>query len=219
MLLQYQRFQLGGRIEEIEIDTNPITGRQYILLRDVQDVFPTAARFEKDGRPVRFLKNGTGGYIGCGLGIDGANESWNFESDMAWKFLFNGGILLAGGLLGVVYIKCSVALDACVVGSSDRLWAATLVELPTLTFHHALLPLSIFFALHGIRISMAYRQAIESVAPTYVPFIQGLLSVLAMALGGGSTTSMFNVLFFPSNSLKCVFEDVSDCWLRVLIEY
>ncbi|KAF9197784.1 hypothetical protein BGZ49_001636, partial [Haplosporangium sp. Z 27] len=56
----YQRFQLGGRIEEIEIDTNPITGRQYILLRDVQDVFPTAARFEKDGRPVRFLSDEQG---------------------------------------------------------------------------------------------------------------------------------------------------------------
>ncbi|KAF9197783.1 hypothetical protein BGZ49_001635 [Haplosporangium sp. Z 27] len=65
-------------------------------------------------------------------------------------------------------------------------WAATLVELPTLTFHHALLPLSIFFALHGIRISMAYRQAIELAAPTYVPFIQGLLYY--------SYTSLYDIL-------------------------
>ncbi|KAG0375594.1 hypothetical protein BGX24_008884 [Mortierella sp. AD032] len=43
-------------------------------------------------------------------------------------------------------------------------WASTLVELPTLTFHHAILPLSIFSALHGIRVSMAYRQAIEQAA-------------------------------------------------------
>ncbi|KAF9999113.1 hypothetical protein BGZ80_003373 [Entomortierella chlamydospora] len=60
MLLQYQRFQLGGRVEEIEVETNPVTGKQYILLRDVQDVFPTAARFEKDGRPVRFQSDEQG---------------------------------------------------------------------------------------------------------------------------------------------------------------
>ncbi|KAF9438433.1 hypothetical protein BGZ76_007957 [Entomortierella beljakovae] len=60
MLLQYQRFQLGGRIEEVEIDSNPVTGKQHILLRDVQDVFPTASRFERDGRPVRFLSDDQG---------------------------------------------------------------------------------------------------------------------------------------------------------------
>ncbi|KAG0046793.1 hypothetical protein BGZ83_008054 [Gryganskiella cystojenkinii] len=80
-------------------------------------------------------------------------------------------------------------------------WASTLVELPTLTFHHALLPLSIFSALHGIRVSMAYRQAIEAAAeqslkdgieakPVRVPWGQALLSVLTMALGGGFTSSM-----------------------------
>ncbi|GJJ74547.1 hypothetical protein EMPS_06905 [Entomortierella parvispora] len=81
-------------------------------------------------------------------------------------------------------------------------WASTLVELPTLTFHHALLPLSIFSALHGIRVSMAYRQAIEAAAaqslkdgssppkPTRVPWGQALLSVLAMSLGGGFSASI-----------------------------
>ncbi|KAF9179406.1 hypothetical protein BGZ51_003592 [Haplosporangium sp. Z 767] len=80
-------------------------------------------------------------------------------------------------------------------------WATTIVELPTLTFHNALLPLSIFSALHGIRVSMAYRQAIEQAAeqslrdgtgvkPDRVPWGQALLSVLAMSLGGGFTTSM-----------------------------
>ncbi|KAF8929052.1 hypothetical protein EDD21DRAFT_383342 [Dissophora ornata] len=80
-------------------------------------------------------------------------------------------------------------------------WATALVELPTLTFHHALLPLSIFSALHGIRISMAYRQAIQHAAeqslkdgtvpkPARVPWGQALVSVLAMALGGGFSASM-----------------------------
>ncbi|KAG0290254.1 hypothetical protein BGZ96_006302 [Linnemannia gamsii] len=80
-------------------------------------------------------------------------------------------------------------------------WASTLVELPTLTFHHAILPLSIFSALHGIRVSMAYRQAIEQAAaqslrdgkdpqPTRLPWGQALLSVLAMSLGGGFSASM-----------------------------
>ncbi|KAF8943655.1 hypothetical protein BGZ47_005200 [Haplosporangium gracile] len=80
-------------------------------------------------------------------------------------------------------------------------WASTLVELPTLTFHHAMLPLSIFSALHGIRVSMAYRQAIEQAAaqslrdgkgpqPTRLPWGQALLSVLAMSLGGGFSTSI-----------------------------
>ncbi|KAF9329906.1 hypothetical protein BG006_007077 [Podila minutissima] len=79
-------------------------------------------------------------------------------------------------------------------------WASTLVELPTLTFHHALLPLSIFSALHGIRVSMAYRQAIEQASaqsrkdgshkPDRVPWGQALLSVLAMSLGGGFSASI-----------------------------
>ncbi|KAF9099292.1 hypothetical protein BGX23_003147 [Mortierella sp. AD031] len=80
-------------------------------------------------------------------------------------------------------------------------WASTLVELPTLTFHDAILPLSIFSALHGIRVSMAYRQAIEQAAaqslrdgkdaqPARLPWGQALLSVLAMSLGGGFSTSM-----------------------------
>ncbi|KAI1316529.1 hypothetical protein EDD11_009868 [Mortierella claussenii] len=80
-------------------------------------------------------------------------------------------------------------------------WASTLVELPTLTFHSAILPLSIFSALHGIRVAMAYRQAIEKAAEQSsrdgtgaksgrVPFGQALLSVLVMALGGGFTSSM-----------------------------
>lgn len=80
-------------------------------------------------------------------------------------------------------------------------WSTALVELPTLTFHHALLPLSIFSALHGIRVAMTYRQAIEQAAehslrdgtdpkPPRVPWIQALLSVLTMALGGGFTSSM-----------------------------
>ncbi|KAG0027630.1 hypothetical protein BGZ81_005436 [Podila clonocystis] len=79
-------------------------------------------------------------------------------------------------------------------------WASTLVELPTLTFHHALLPLSIFSALHGIRVSMAYRQAIEQASaqsrkdgshkPDRVPWGQALLSVLALSLGGGFSASI-----------------------------
>ncbi|KAF9384812.1 hypothetical protein CPB97_005361 [Podila verticillata] len=79
-------------------------------------------------------------------------------------------------------------------------WASTLVELPTLTFHHALLPLSIFSALHGIRVSMAYRQAIEQASAQSrkdgspkldrVPWGQALLSVLAMSLGGGFSASI-----------------------------
>ncbi|KAG0085958.1 hypothetical protein BGZ93_000359 [Podila epicladia] len=79
-------------------------------------------------------------------------------------------------------------------------WASTLVELPTLTFHDALLPLSIFSALHGIRVSMAYRQAIEQASaqsrkdgsnkPDRVPWGQALLSVLAMSLGGGFSSSI-----------------------------
>ncbi|KAF9175100.1 hypothetical protein BGX21_007729 [Mortierella sp. AD011] len=75
-------------------------------------------------------------------------------------------------------------------------WASALVELPTLTFHHALLPLSIFFTLHGIRVTIFYRQAIKQAAeqsadkPPHIPWGQALLSVLAMALGGGSTTSV-----------------------------
>ncbi|KAF9572763.1 hypothetical protein EC968_009491 [Mortierella alpina] len=80
-------------------------------------------------------------------------------------------------------------------------WASTLVELPTLTFHDALLPLSIFSALHGIKMSMAYRKAIEQAAeqslkdgtaakPPRTPWGQALLSVLVMSLGGGFTTSM-----------------------------
>ncbi|KAF9953472.1 hypothetical protein BGZ72_005391 [Mortierella alpina] len=79
-------------------------------------------------------------------------------------------------------------------------WASTLVELPTLTFHNALLPLSIFSALHGIKMSMAYRKAIEQAAeqslkdgaakPPRTPWGQALLSVLVMSLGGGFTTSM-----------------------------
>ncbi|CAO3570670.1 unnamed protein product [Mortierella alpina] len=80
-------------------------------------------------------------------------------------------------------------------------WASTLVELPTLTFHNALLPLSIFSALHGIKLSMAYRKAIEQAAeqslkdgtaakPPRTPWGQALLSVLVMSLGGGFTTSM-----------------------------
>ncbi|KAK3832868.1 MAG: hypothetical protein J3R72DRAFT_453807 [Linnemannia gamsii] len=80
-------------------------------------------------------------------------------------------------------------------------WASTLVELPTLTFHHAILPLSIFSALHGIRVSMAYRQAIEQAAaqslrdgkdpqPARLPWGQALLSVLAMSLGGGFSASI-----------------------------
>ncbi|KAF9925940.1 hypothetical protein FBU30_004364 [Linnemannia zychae] len=80
-------------------------------------------------------------------------------------------------------------------------WASALVELPTLTFHHALLPLSIFSALHGIRVSMAYRRAIEQAAahslknskdplPDRLPWGQALLSVLAMSLGGGFSASM-----------------------------
>ncbi|KAF9274195.1 hypothetical protein BGZ68_000872 [Mortierella alpina] len=60
MMIQHQRFQLGGRVEEIEIETNTSTGKQYVLLRDVQDVFPTAARFERDGRPVRFQSDEQG---------------------------------------------------------------------------------------------------------------------------------------------------------------
>jgi hypothetical protein len=85
-------------------------------------------------------------------------------------------------------------------------WASTLVELPTLTFHQAILPLSIFSALHGIRVSMAYRQAIEQAAaqslrdgkdpqPTRLPWGQALLSVLAMSLGGGFSAS--TCLFSP----------------------
>ncbi|ORZ08789.1 hypothetical protein BCR41DRAFT_388509 [Lobosporangium transversale] len=80
-------------------------------------------------------------------------------------------------------------------------WASTLVELPTLTFHQALLPLSVFSALHGIRVAMAYRKAIEQAAEqslnddstaksTRVPFGQALFSVLVMCLGGGFTASM-----------------------------
>ncbi|KAF9911893.1 hypothetical protein EC991_001797 [Linnemannia zychae] len=80
-------------------------------------------------------------------------------------------------------------------------WASNLVELPTLTFHHAILPLSIFSALHGIRVSMAYRQAIEQAAaqslrdgkdpqPSRLPWGQALLSVLAMSLGGGFSASI-----------------------------
>ncbi|KAF9438434.1 hypothetical protein BGZ76_007958 [Entomortierella beljakovae] len=80
-------------------------------------------------------------------------------------------------------------------------WASTIVELPTLTFHHALLPLSIFSALHGIRIAMIYRQSIEQAAEQSlkdgvnikarrVPLGQAWLSVLAIALGGGFTSSM-----------------------------
>ncbi|KAH7060343.1 hypothetical protein BKA57DRAFT_446957 [Linnemannia elongata] len=80
-------------------------------------------------------------------------------------------------------------------------WASSLVELPTLTFHQAILPLSIFSALHGIRVSMTYRQAIEQAAaqslrdgkdpqPTRLPWGQALLSVLAMSLGGGFSASM-----------------------------
>ncbi|KAG0230889.1 hypothetical protein BGW42_000611 [Actinomortierella wolfii] len=81
-------------------------------------------------------------------------------------------------------------------------WADTIIELPTLTFHTNWVPLSIFSALHGIRVAMAYRQAIEAAAeqsrlngdedpkPYRVPWGQGLLSVLAMSLGGGFTTSM-----------------------------
>ncbi|KAK3832869.1 MAG: hypothetical protein J3R72DRAFT_495072 [Linnemannia gamsii] len=60
MMIQYQRFQLGGRIEEIEVETIASIGKQYILLRDIQDVFPTAARFEREGRPVRFLSDEQG---------------------------------------------------------------------------------------------------------------------------------------------------------------
>ncbi|KAF9914023.1 hypothetical protein BX616_009117 [Lobosporangium transversale] len=60
MMLQYQRFRLGGRVEEIEVETNPKTGQQYVLLRDVQDVFPTACRFELDGRPVKFQSDEQG---------------------------------------------------------------------------------------------------------------------------------------------------------------
>ncbi|KAF9158979.1 hypothetical protein DFQ26_007034 [Actinomortierella ambigua] len=81
-------------------------------------------------------------------------------------------------------------------------WADTIIELPTLTFHTDWLPLSIFTALHGIRIAMAYRQAIEAAAeqsrldgdenpkPYRVSWGQGLISCLATALGGGFTTSM-----------------------------
>ncbi|KAI8598147.1 hypothetical protein EDD21DRAFT_383340 [Dissophora ornata] len=60
MYVQYQRFQLGGRAEEVEVATNPVTGMQYVLLQDVQDVFPTAARFERDGRAVRFMSDEQG---------------------------------------------------------------------------------------------------------------------------------------------------------------
>lgn len=84
-------------------------------------------------------------------------------------------------------------------------WASTLVELPTLTFHHALLPLSIFSALHGIRVSMAYRQAIEQASAQArkdgshkldrVPWGQALLSVLAMSLGGGFSASTCSALY------------------------
>ncbi|KAF9925939.1 hypothetical protein FBU30_004363 [Linnemannia zychae] len=59
-MVQHQRFQFGGRVEEIEIETVVSLGKQYILLRDVQDVFPTAARFECEGRPVRFLSDEQG---------------------------------------------------------------------------------------------------------------------------------------------------------------
>ncbi|KAF9969462.1 hypothetical protein BGZ73_008183 [Actinomortierella ambigua] len=81
-------------------------------------------------------------------------------------------------------------------------WADSIIELPTLTFHTDWLPLSIFSALHGIRIAMAYRQAIEAAAeqsrlngdkvpkPYRVSWGQGLVSCLATALGGGFTTSM-----------------------------
>lgn len=86
-------------------------------------------------------------------------------------------------------------------------WASSLVELPTLTFHQAILPLSIFSALHGIRVSMAYRQAIEQAAaqslrdgkdpqPTRLPWGQALLSVLAMSLGGGFSASTCHVPSF-----------------------
>jgi hypothetical protein len=60
MIFQYQRFQLGGRVEEIEVETSTLTGKQYVLLQDVQDVFPTAARFERDGRPVKFQSDENG---------------------------------------------------------------------------------------------------------------------------------------------------------------
>lgn len=60
MILQYQGFQLGGRLEEVEVETNGITGKQYVLLHDVQDVFPTAVRFERDGKPVKFQSDEDG---------------------------------------------------------------------------------------------------------------------------------------------------------------
>ncbi|KAG0246346.1 hypothetical protein B0O80DRAFT_457097 [Mortierella sp. GBAus27b] len=60
MMLQYQRFQLGGKVEEVEVETNRVNEKQYILLHDVQDVFPTAARFERDGRPVKFMSDENG---------------------------------------------------------------------------------------------------------------------------------------------------------------
>ncbi|KAG0246345.1 hypothetical protein B0O80DRAFT_122732 [Mortierella sp. GBAus27b] len=83
----------------------------------------------------------------------------------------------------------------------DSQWGSTLVELPTLTFHDALLPLSIFAVLDGIRVSMLYRRAIEKAADqslkdgtgiksSRVSWGQGLLSILIMALGGGSSTSL-----------------------------
>ncbi|KAI7822049.1 hypothetical protein BC939DRAFT_454607 [Gamsiella multidivaricata] len=60
MLLQHQRFQLGGRVQDIEVESNQATGKLCVLLRDVQDVFPTAARFEREGRPVRFQSDDQG---------------------------------------------------------------------------------------------------------------------------------------------------------------
>jgi hypothetical protein len=92
-------------------------------------------------------------------------------------------------------------------------WAETLIELPTLTFHHALLPLSIFSALDGIRVAMAYRQAIEAAADRSLkdgtgvytaraPWGQSLLSILIMALGGGSSASMSSYLSVLLNELQ-----------------
>ncbi|KAG0215426.1 hypothetical protein BGX28_010131 [Mortierella sp. GBA30] len=267
MMIRHQRFQLGGRVEEIETVSNATTGKHYVLLRDVQDVFPTAARFESDGRPVRFHSDEQGHRIepwriSCfpesTLQViparqpmivtnnkDPSNTSPPFSQQLnnpnptlltaafppseedrrdyllqksvrtlilvlvlAATLLTNHGIsgwlwhsnpytmvayfwkvaTITLFLLSVVWFLMLVALFV------ELVWF--LIRTPIATKRSI-----IFSALHGIRVSMAYRLAIEQAAerslkhgtevkPTRTPWGQALLSVLAMSLGGGFTTSM-----------------------------
>ncbi|KAI8599963.1 hypothetical protein EDD21DRAFT_444928 [Dissophora ornata] len=65
---QYQRFRLAYRIDEVcvsnsNIPANNISSTFYVILQDIQDVFPKASQFKLNGHPIPFLKSPDGNRI------------------------------------------------------------------------------------------------------------------------------------------------------------